>query len=72
MFYLLDYMSLIQVKNVVIFDDFYVGTSVSLSMINVKYLKELSDVQFYFFFFRINKYRKIEVEKTIKMNKHLM
>lgn len=69
--YLLDYVSLIQVKNVVIFDDFLcTGTSVNNFINdNVKYLKELSDVQFLFLFLESTSTGKVEVEKTIKMNK---
>lgn len=68
--YLLDYVSLIQVKNVVIFDDFLcTGTSVNNFINdNVKYLKELSDVQFLFLFLESTSTGKMEVEKTIKMN----
>ena len=68
--YLLDYVSLIQVKNVVIFDDFLcTGTSVNNFINdNVKYFKELIDVQFLFLFLESTREGKVEVEKTIKMN----
>lgn len=68
--YLLENVSLIQAKNVVIFDDFLcTGTSVNdFIKENIKYFKKLSDVQFLFLFLESTTIGKKEVEKTIEMN----
>lgn len=69
--YLLDNVSLIQAKNVVIFDDFLcTGTSVNdFIEENIEYFKKLSDVQFLFLFLESTTIGRRKVEKTIEANK---
>lgn len=62
-----NYVSLIQVKNVIIFDDFLcTGTSVNKFInTNIEYIRKLSDVKILFLFIESTSIGKSKVDKTI-------
>ena len=69
--YLLNNVLLIQVKNVIIFDDFLcTGTSVNNFITNnIEFIKQLNDVQFLFLFIEATNVGQDKVEETIEKHK---